>query len=131
MYLLKGRPDLPAAPLASVLAQREQDEARLIDQLRVRLARLNPHTDQARQGYVLLGNVEGSRGNLPAALEAWRTALAIRFDATLAAETAEMQTQLEGHVTPESAALFRQALAAAPADAPWRKLVEQRLAEAK
>jgi cytochrome c-type biogenesis protein CcmH len=34
--------------------------------------------------------------------------------------TAEGQTRLDGKVSPDSADLFRRALAAAPANAPWR-----------
>jgi cytochrome c-type biogenesis protein CcmH len=132
LYMIGGRPDLPAAPLAARIAAARaeaQDQTQLIDELRKRLAQLDPRSDQARQGYVLLGNAEETRGNLESALVAWRTALSIRFDATLAAETAEAQTVLDGRVTPESAALFRQALAAASPDVPWRGLAEKRLTE--
>ena len=47
----------------------------------------------------------------------------------LAAMAADAASRAEGRISPDSAALFRQALAAAPADAPWRSVVEQRLAE--
>ncbi len=134
LYLIGGQPGLPtlvgdgreAAGLA-----RQMEEAALIEQLRERLAAMDPRTDQARQGYVLLGNVEESRGNDAAAAEAWRTALAGRFDAALAARTAEAAIRAEGGMSASSAALFRRALAAAPPDAPWRAAVEQRLAQAR
>ncbi|MBV9734461.1 MAG: c-type cytochrome biogenesis protein CcmI [Acidisphaera sp.] len=132
LYLINGHPELPAAPLAGRLAEAdraERDQAQLIAELRRRIAQLDQRSDQARQGYVLLGNVEAERGNLEAAVLAWRTALGIRFDASLAAETAEAQTAMDGRVTEESAALFRQALAQAPSDAPWRDLVKKRLSE--
>ncbi|MDE2516395.1 MAG: c-type cytochrome biogenesis protein CcmI, partial [Rhodospirillales bacterium] len=87
-------------------------------------------SEQARAGYVLLGNAEASRGRLDQAVSAWQEALAAHFEATLAAETAEAMSEVAGHVPPEAAALFRRALAAAPADAPWRGLAEQRLAQA-
>ena len=90
---------------------------------------MDPTTDRARQGYVLLGNVEEARGNDTAAAAAWRTALQGRFDPALAARAAEATVRAEGGVSPGSAALFRRALAAAPPDAPWRSAVEQRLAE--
>ncbi len=133
LYAINGQPGIPTlagdtAALAGL--QRQAEEAALIQQLRERLATLDPRSDQARQGYVLLGNVEDTRGNYAAAAEAWRTALTAKFDATLAARTAEAMSQAEGRVTPSSAALFRRALAAAPADAPWRGAVEQRLATA-
>ena len=134
LYVTGGSPGLPAAPLADRLeAARERaiQEAALIAQLRQRLAALDPHSDRARQGYVLLGNAELSRGRLKDAADAWRIALANRFDATLAAETAEVITESEGHVTTEAADLFRRALAESPTDAPWRPMAEKRLSEVK
>ncbi len=134
LYLLGGSPDLPAVPLADRVAAaraREAQEAALIAQLRRRLGELDPHGEQAHQGYVLLGNAEASRGRLQEAAEAWRTALATRFDPTIAAEAAEAITEVQGHVTEEAAMLFRQALAQSPADAPWRPMAEKRLSELK
>jgi cytochrome c-type biogenesis protein CcmH len=110
---------------------REAQEAALIVQLRRRLNELDPHGEQAHQGYILLGNAEASRGRLQEAADAWRTALATRFDPTIAAEAAEAITEVQGHVTEEAAMLFRQALAQSPADAPWRPMAEKRLSELK
>ena len=123
--LADGR--IAAAEHAS--AVREAQEAALIAQLRRKLASLDPHSEQARQGYVLLGNAEVSRGRLNAAADAWRTALATRFDPTLAAEAAEAISETEGRVTDEAAGLFRRALAQSPADAPWRPMAQKRLSE--
>jgi cytochrome c-type biogenesis protein CcmH len=134
LYVIGGNPNLPAAPLTERIAasqQRAEQEAALITQLRRRLAVLDPHSEQARQGYVLLGNAEVSRGRLSAAADAWRTALATRFDATLAAEAAEAISETAGRVTDEAAGLFRRALAEAPADAPWRPMAQKRLSEVK
>ncbi len=134
LYIVGGSPGLPAAPLAERIAaarERARQEDALIAQLRRRLGELDPHTEQARNGYVLLGNAEASRGNLAAAAEAWRVALAARFDPMIAAEMAEAITELQGHVTEEAAALFRRALAEAPSDAAWRPMAEKRLAEAR
>jgi cytochrome c-type biogenesis protein CcmH len=128
-----GRPDLPAAPLAQRIAaqaRENKDAQALIDKLRARLATLDQNSEVARQGYILLGNAEDSRDHLADAAIAWHKALSIRFDPGLAALTAEAQTRLEGRVSDESLALFRRALAQAPADAPWRQIAEQRLAEA-
>jgi cytochrome c-type biogenesis protein CcmH len=132
LYALDGHPFLPAAPLAARIAagKQTQDAGVLIAMLRERLATLDPHSEVARQGYVLLGNAEDSLGHLPEAAEAWRRALAIRFEPGLAALTAEAQVRLEGKVSADSAALFRRALAEAPADAPWRSIAQKRLAEA-
>ena len=134
LYLAGGSPGLPAVPLADRIAaarQREAQEATLIAQLRQRLGELDPHSEQARQGYVLLGNAEASRGRLQEAADAWRTALATRFDPTIAAEAAEAITEAQGRVTEEAATLFRRALAESPADAPWRPMAEKRLSEVK
>jgi cytochrome c-type biogenesis protein CcmH len=129
----QGRPDLPAAPLPQrIVAQAKENSAAeaLINKLRDKLATLDQTSEVARQGYILLGNAEDSRDHLADAAVAWHKALSIRFDPGLAALTAEAQTRLEGRVSEESLGLFRRALAEAPADAPWRQIVEQRLAEA-
>jgi cytochrome c-type biogenesis protein CcmH len=134
LYLIGGSPDLPAEPLAARIAaakEREAHDAVLIAELRRRLGELDPHTEQARQGFILLGNAEASRGRLSEAADAWRTALNVRFDPTLAAEAGEAITEINGKVTGEAAALFRHALAEAPAEAPWRPMAEKRLSEAK
>jgi cytochrome c-type biogenesis protein CcmH len=133
LYIAGGSPFLPAAPLAERIsrAEAQQREATaLVTQLRARLAQLDPTTEQARQGYMLLGNAEASMGNMPAAAQAWRTALGARFDPTLAVQTAEAITEGQGRVTEEAAALFRRALAEAPPDARWRPMAEKRLAQA-
>jgi cytochrome c-type biogenesis protein CcmH len=128
LYVLDGRPFLPAAPLAERRAEMREAEA-MIALLRERLATLDPHSEMARQGYVLLGNAENGLGHLPAAAAAWQRAVAIRFDPALATLAAEAQTRVDGKVSAASAALFRRALAEGPPDAPWRKLAEQRLAQ--
>lgn len=130
LYLVGGSPELPAAPLAARIAAAEaraRQEMQLIDELRRALPTLDPRSAKAREGYILLGNAEARLGNMPEAAAAWQKALENRFDPTLAAETAEAMTEANGHVTPEAAALFRRALAEAPANAPWRPMAERRL----
>ena len=134
LYAVGGSPEMPSLPLAQRIAaakQRAREEMQLIDLLRQKLATLDPHTDRARQGYVLLGNAEARMGRMPQAAEAWRTALETRFDPTLAAEAGEALTEAAGHVTAAAAALFRRALAEAPVDAPWRPMARKRLAETR
>jgi len=134
LYSLSGHPEMPSAPHGKQLARAEQrlaDETAMIAQLRQVLAGLDPHSERAREGYVLLGNVEESRGDFAAAAEAWGRALDVRFDPLLAAQSAEAASRADGRVSPASAALFRRALAGAPRDAPWRAAVEQRLASAQ
>lgn len=129
LYLIGGSPKLPSVTpgSAEAQAQRSMEEVGLIEQLRERLAAMDPATEQSRQGYVLLGNVEDARGNEAAAVAAWRTALGSKFDAVLAVRTAQAAERLDGGLSSSSEALLRRALAAAPADAPWREAVEQRL----
>jgi cytochrome c-type biogenesis protein CcmH len=130
LYIIGGHPTLPSASPSeteAAAAQRSAEEAALISQLRTGLAKMDPKSDQTRQGYLLLGNAEASRGNMREAAAAWGTALAARFDPTLAVETAEAITESQGRVTDEAASLFRRALAEAPADAPWRTMAQKRL----
>ena len=129
LYLVSGRPGLPSVtPLsADVQVSRMQQDAALMRQLRERLAALPPGTEQARQGYVLLGDIEEGRGDFAAAAAAWRTALSTRFDAVLAVRAAAAAERAEGGLSPTGVALLKRALAAAPADAPWRGAVEAHL----
>ena len=133
LYSIGGRPDLPAQPLAAREATADQQMAnasQAVTQLRAVLATLNPTSKEAVEGELLLGNVEAGQNHFAAAAEAWRKALAQHFDPTLAAMIADATSRAEGRISPASAALFRQALAAAPPDAPWRSQVEQQLANA-
>ncbi len=129
LYLVGGQPEMPSVTPGSdtAEAQRAAEGAALIEQLRERLVSLDPATDQARQGYVLLGNVEEARGNDAGAVQAWRTALASKFDPVLAVRTAQAAERADGGLSSSSEALLRRALAAAPKDAPWREAVEERL----
>jgi cytochrome c-type biogenesis protein CcmH len=136
LYVLDGVPnyrqaaaqaDAEAKPPSADEVARNRD---LIEKLKVALARMDPSQDRTRQGYMMLGNAELSVGDLPAAADAFQTALKARFEPSLGAETAEVLTEVAGHVTPEAAALFKRALKEAPADVPWRKAAEKRVAEA-
>jgi cytochrome c-type biogenesis protein CcmH len=130
LYLVGGSPDLPALPLKERLAamrERVREEKSLIAQLQQVLGGLDPHSEKAREGYILLGDAEARLGNMQAAASAWQSALADRFDPTLAVEAAEALTEANGHVTDAAAALFRRALADAPQNAPWRAMAQRRL----
>ena len=134
LYLVGGHPNLPAQPLAQRLQQAEasgQDDERMMEALKDRLAALPAGSPQAHEGYVLLGQVEAARNDWGQAALAWRRALADGFEPTLAAQTAEAQVRAEGGVSAESAGMFRRALDAAPKDAPWRLLAEQRIAQSE
>lgn len=132
LYFIDGHPELPSGVRSGSVAspQDAQEADQLIAMLRARLSMLDPKTDVARQGYMLLGNAEASRGHLAEAAAAWRTALEAEFDPNLAAQAAEAQFQADGTMSPQTADLFRRALAQAPPDAPWTALVRQRLGAA-
>lgn len=159
VYLVRGSPGMPSAPYdlrAEAMARDDQ----ILATLRERLAGLDPRSDQARQGWVLLGNAERARGRRDGAIEAWTRAVELRFDVDLAADIAEMELErgqaaaatpwltralqaapddprlrfLAGVVEAESGrpanarALWQALLNDSPADAPWRNLLERRIA---
>lgn len=127
LYLVHGSPGLPSPAARTDPASRQAGQ--MIEDLKRRLATLDPRSEQAREGFELLGNAEASLGRVDQAAWAWRAALAARFDPTTALKAAEATSEVAGMVTPEAAALFRRALDAAPADAPWRGMAERRLGE--
>jgi cytochrome c-type biogenesis protein CcmH len=113
LYMLRGTPGMPSAPYSQRAEAIARDEA-IMATLRQRLSELDPQSPQARQGWILLGNAERSRGRAAAAIEAWQRALTIGFDASLAGDIAEMQ--IEGGAPAEAAPLLARALAEAPTD---------------
>ncbi|NLI26342.1 MAG: c-type cytochrome biogenesis protein CcmI [Acetobacter sp.] len=132
LYLSGGHPSLPAQPLAERMhAQSAKDAGAIaaINRLRDVLGSMSPSDPSFRQGYLLLGQAEAAQGHFAEAAHDWRKALDISFDPELAVRVAEAQVQAEGHVSPDSIALYRKALDAAPKDAPWRTAVESRIAQ--
>lgn len=111
LYLARGTPDMPSAPWAERRVVMQRDDA-LLAQLRASMARLPPGSEQLRQGWLLLGNAERSRGQLDAATEAYAKALEIRFEADAAAQLA--QVLLEADRAEEAAGLLARALPQAP-----------------
>ena len=120
LYLPRGMPDMPAFPFAEVQAQRDAENAEaeaLIAQVRERINSFPADSEDARRGWVLLAGVERRRGNLAAAIGAYRQALAIRFEPALATDLAEtLAVAADGSVTEEAMALLRRAAAASPGD---------------
>lgn len=100
LYLPGGSPLLPAAPLAPRIAaaqeQQRQDRA-MLTLLEAKIATLDPHGEEARQGYVLLGNLRADMGDAAGAASAWGKALAIRADPQLAALKAEADAAVKAH----------------------------------
>lgn len=139
LYLRIGQPGFPppdgtapageAAMSPAEAAKAAKDDA-LIGQLRARLRLMDPNSPRTMEGYEILGRAELTRGHLPEAAEAWKTVLAQKFDPTLAVQTAEVMYEAAQKMTPEALAMFKRALAEAPADAPWRPMARKRIAEA-
>ncbi|CAH0311806.1 c-type cytochrome biogenesis protein CcmI [Roseomonas sp. CECT 9278] len=90
LYLLRGSPGMPSAPY-DLRAEAAARDDQILATLRERLASLDQRSDQARQGWILLGNAERARGNAEAAIAAWTRALDARFEADLAGDIAEME----------------------------------------
>ncbi len=111
LYLAGGIPQMPSAPYALRQEAAARDES-VMGRLRERLGQLPPGSEQAREGWVLLGNAERSRGRLDAAADAYRRALLGRFDPELTAQLA--QVLLEDGQAEEAGALLRAALPQAP-----------------
>jgi cytochrome c-type biogenesis protein CcmH len=136
LYVIDGVPNYrqaaseAAAATAPPTPEQVAKDKEIIEKLKAALLRMDPSADRTRQGYMMLGNAELSVGDLPGAADAFQTALKARFEPSLGAETAEVMSELAGRVTPEAAELFRRALKEAPADVPWRKAAEKRLADA-
>lgn len=132
LYLPWGDPGLPAAPFAPRRAAEQAQQLKLqqlVETLKHRLKELDPRSEKARDGLMLLGRAEIGLGNYAAAAKAWRQALELKFDPALAAATAEAETRAAGRVDAGAAALFRASLAKSPANAPWSALARARLAE--
>ncbi len=126
LYLLRGIPDMPSAPYDLRRQQADAEES-LLETLRTRIAAADPNSETARQGRLLLGRAERNRGRLDAAAEAWRGALAVRFDPQLAGDLAELE--IERGEAAEAAALLARALGSVPGDPRLRYL--SGLAEAR
>jgi cytochrome c-type biogenesis protein CcmH len=126
LYLYRGIPEMPSAPY-DLRRQQAEAEDRLLDALRQRLAQVPPDSEAARQGLLLLGNAERNRGRAEGAADAWRRALAIRFDPQLAGDLAELLIGQDN--TAEAAVLLTRALGNMPSDPRLRFLTG--LAEAR
>ncbi|MDB5411757.1 MAG: ccmI [Rubritepida sp.] len=158
IYLDRGFPEMPSA----TLAVRQQADARddaVLRALRLRLQSADPATESGRQGFILLGNAERSRGRTAEAVAAWERALSGRVEIGLVGDLAEVEiergeaenalrwimrglavqpqdprlrflvglAQVRAGRNEEARTAWRALLADAPADAPWRGLVERQL----
>ncbi len=105
LYIPGGFPYVPSEPHAQWLAQ--QQEQKTNDQMNAML-RILPQ---------LLAKIKSYPPNSPQASEGQ-------------AYAAEILSEAAGTITPDALALFKQSLANAPADAKWRQLDEDRIAQA-
>jgi cytochrome c-type biogenesis protein CcmH len=119
IYLLRGSPGMPSAPY-QVRAEATARDDQVLATLRARIEALDQRSDQARQGWILLGNAERGRSNPEAAIAAWTRALDMRFEAELAGDIAEMEIA-RGAPAAATPWLTR-ALAAEPGDPRFRFL---------
>ena len=111
LYWWNGIPEMPSASLATRLAESDQ-EATMIAQVRAQLAKLPVNDPRTLEGWLLIGNAERSRNQLGAAAEAYRHALALRFEPDVAGQLA--QVLLEDGQTEAAATLLAAALPQAP-----------------
>jgi len=100
LYLPGSTPHLPSEPHAKWMAQQQKSR----DQVRFLITQLRAHL-----ATVDPNSVDASEGQ---------------------AYLAEALAEEAGQLTPESIALFKQSIANAPPNAPWRTLDEQRLVQA-
>lgn len=128
LYALNGHPSLPPQPHRAVSRAVSPEMQALFEKLGRQVAALSPQDPDYVSQSVLLGQVDEATGRIDEALRAYRQALAIRFIPELAVQIAELQVRRDGHIGADSLALYRKALDAAPADAPWRLAVEARIA---
>jgi cytochrome c-type biogenesis protein CcmH len=87
LYLPGATPSMPAAPLAPRIAaaqEQVQEDQAMLGMLQAKIGTLDPHSEQARQGYILMGNLYAGMGDPAGASAAWGKALAIRSDPKLA-----------------------------------------------
>jgi cytochrome c-type biogenesis protein CcmH len=110
IYLPRGTPDMPDFPLAEMNARRAAEAAevaQLVGQLRARLAALPAASPQRWNGLVLLGNTLRATGDAEGAAAAWREALAMSFDPSVAIDLAEtLSLAADGRITAEARALL-------------------------
>ncbi|GBR08933.1 c-type cytochrome biogenesis protein CcmI [Asaia siamensis] len=128
LYLANGHPSLPAQPHKTSGVNVPPAMQALFEKLDRQVASMTPDDLEYVRQSVLLGQVDEALNRPDDALRAYRQALSARFIPELAVQIAELQTQQDGHISAESLALYRKALDAAPADAPWRLAVEARIA---
>ncbi|MGK7863477.1 c-type cytochrome biogenesis protein CcmI [Falsiroseomonas sp. E2-1-a4] len=126
LYMVRGTPDMPAVPFEERQRMAEAENL-MLETLRSRVAALDPASETGRQGQILLGNAERSRGRLAEAATAYRVALDARFDAQLAGDLAELEIERGEHAA--AAALIARALGSAPQEPRLRFL--SGLAEAR
>ncbi|TCH96808.1 c-type cytochrome biogenesis protein CcmI [Roseococcus sp. SYP-B2431] len=92
LYLDRGFPEMRSATLSERRQADAADDA-IITQLRERLRTADPATESGRQGFILLGNAERTRGRLAEASAAYRRALEARFDLGLAIRFVEVEIE--------------------------------------
>jgi len=128
LYLVNGHPSLPPRPHQDRTRSVSPELRALFGKLARQVATLSPQDPDFIRSALLLGQVDEAMNRPEEAIGLYRRVLAARFIPDLAVQVAELQTRRDGHISPNSLALYRRAVDEAPADAPWRLAVEARIA---
>ncbi|WP_122050296.1 c-type cytochrome biogenesis protein CcmI [Asaia bogorensis] len=128
LYLVNGHPSLPPQPHQNRARSVSPELQALFGKLARQVATLSPQDPDFIRSALLLGQVDEAINRPGEAIGLYRRVLAVRFIPDLAVQVAELQTRRDGHISPDSLALYRRAVDEAPADAPWRLAVEARIA---
>jgi len=128
LYLVNGHPSLPPQPHQDRTRNVSPELQALFGKLARQVATLSPQDPDFIRSALLLGQVDEAMNRPDEAIGLYRRVLAVRFIPDLAVQVAELQTRRDGHISPDSLALYRRAVDEAPADAPWRLAVEARIA---
>lgn len=128
LYIVNGHPSLPPQPLSGRQTGPDAKGLQMIHKLQTQVSTIPPGSPTYATGHFLLGQVEAKAGMTDEAIRDWKAALDAHFEPELAIRLAELESRNGSHISGESLDLYRRALAAAPADAPWRMAVEARIA---
>ncbi|MBF0875901.1 c-type cytochrome biogenesis protein CcmI [Gluconobacter cerevisiae] len=128
LYIVNGHPSLPPQPLSQRQTGPDAKGLETIHKLQTEVATIPATSSTYATGHFMLGQVEASSGLTDDAIRDWKIALGAHFEPELAIRLAELESRNGSHISGESLDLYRRALAAAPADAPWRMAVEARIA---
>jgi cytochrome c-type biogenesis protein CcmH len=130
LYVSNGQPGFPPGPIPTDETPEQRQDDIVQAHLLKEIGAMEQHAEKTRQLYMGLGEAAGQSHNFALAAEAFKRAMAIKFEPILAAEAGETTLLANGQPTPEAIALLQRALDTAPKDAPWRDHVSKILSQA-